>query len=94
VLVGDRARLIGRKGLKLELLPEPGLPLVQADPQYLMQVMTNLLSNAVNYTSSGGRITLVTGPGTWDGRAFATLSVRDTGPGISEEEQQHIFDRF
>jgi signal transduction histidine kinase len=94
VLVGDRARLIGRKGLKLELLPEPGLPLVQADPQYLMQVMTNLLSNAVNYTSAGGRITLVTAVGTWDGQGYATLTVRDTGPGIPDEEQQHIFDRF
>jgi len=94
VLVGDRARLIGRKGLKLELLPEPDLAMVQADPQYLMQVMTNLLSNAVNYTPAGGRITLLTGLGTWDGRSYATLSVRDTGPGIPDEEQQHIFDRF
>jgi signal transduction histidine kinase len=94
VLVGDRARLIGRKGLKLELLPEAGLPLVQADPQYLMQVMTNLLANAVNYTPAGGRITLVTAPGAWDGHSYVTLVVRDTGPGIPEEEQQHIFDRF
>jgi signal transduction histidine kinase len=94
MLVGDRARLIGRKGLKLELLPEPDLPLVQADPQYLMQVMTNLLSNAVNYTPAGGRITLLTSRGTEDGVSFATLSVRDTGPGIPEDEQNHIFDRF
>ncbi|HMK08051.1 MAG TPA: GAF domain-containing protein, partial [Anaerolineales bacterium] len=94
VLVGDRARLIGRKGLRLELLPEPGLPLVRADPQYLMQVMTNLLSNAVNYTPSGGRITLVTGRTEFDGRHYATLVVRDTGPGIPEDEQDHIFDRF
>ena len=94
VLVGDRARLIARKGLKLELLPEPGMPIVRADPQYLMQVMANLLSNAVNYTPGGGRITLMTGLGTWDGQRYATLSVGDTGPGIPDEEQQHIFDRF
>jgi signal transduction histidine kinase len=94
VLIGDRARLIGRKGLKLELLPEPGLPLVQADPQYLMQVMTNLLSNAVNYTPSGGRISLMTGRSEWQDVAYATLTVRDTGPGIPDEEQGHIFDRF
>jgi signal transduction histidine kinase len=94
VLIGDRARLIGRKGLKLELLPEPGLPLVQADPQYLMQVMTNLVSNAVNYTPGGGRISLLTGRADWERAGYATLTVRDTGPGIPEEEQAHIFDRF
>jgi signal transduction histidine kinase len=94
VLVGDRARLIGRKGLKLELLPGPGMPVVQADPQYLMQVMTNLLSNAVNYTPAGGRISLMTGIGTWDGQHYATMTVRDTGPGIPDDEQEHIFDRF
>jgi signal transduction histidine kinase len=94
VLVGDRARLISRKGLKLELQPEPELPLVPADPQYLMQVMTNLLSNAVNYTPAGGRITLATRLAAWDGRRFATMTVRDTGPGISEEEQARIFERF
>jgi signal transduction histidine kinase len=94
VLVGDRARLIGRKGLKLELLPEPNLPLVPADPQYLMQVMTNVLSNAVNYTPAGGKITLMTGQAAVDGAPFITMSVRDTGPGIPEDEQKSVFERF
>ncbi len=94
VLVGDRARLISRKGLKLEVLPDPHLPLVSVDPQYIMQVMTNLLSNAVNYTPETGRLTLETGLATWEARDYATLTVRDTGPGIPPEEIEHVFDRF
>lgn len=94
VLLGDRARMIARKGLKLEMKPDPELPLVEGDPQYLMQVMTNLLSNAVNYTPDGGRITLETSLANWEQRIYATVAVRDTGPGIPEEEQAHVFERF
>ncbi|HSR47627.1 MAG TPA: GAF domain-containing protein [Anaerolineales bacterium] len=94
VLLGDRARMIARKGLKLEMKPDPELPLVEADPQYLMQVMTNLLSNAVNYTPEGGRITIETSLANWQDSIYATLTVRDTGQGIPDEEQQHVFERF
>lgn len=94
VLLGDRARMIARKGLKLEMKPDPELPLVEGDPQYLMQVMTNLLSNAVNYTPDGGRISIETSLANWDQKIYATVTFRDTGPGIPEEEQAHVFERF
>lgn len=68
-------------------LPQDPLP-VRADPELLSLVMTNLLSNAIKYTPDGGRVTLglrrVSDP---DG---AELFCRDTGIGISPDEQERI----
>jgi signal transduction histidine kinase len=94
VLVGDRSRMITMKGLNLELGLADHLPEAHADPQHLMQVMTNLLSNAVNYTPPGGTIRLETKSQEWNGRRWVTFSVSDTGPGIPDNEKDRIFDRF
>jgi two-component system sensor histidine kinase BaeS len=63
---------------------------VMADPRWLHQVITNLLTNALKFTPSGGRVTVAAGP---DG-ADAVLTVTDTGTGIPADELPHIFDRF
>jgi two-component system, OmpR family, sensor histidine kinase BaeS len=63
---------------------------VMADPRWLHQVITNLLTNALKFTSSGGRVTVAAGP---EG-ADAVLTVTDTGTGIPADELPHIFDRF
>lgn len=94
VLIGDRSRMIMMKGLDLQLGLADGLPEAHADPQHLMQVMTNLLSNAVNYTPAGGSIRLETKSQEWSGRRWVTFSVSDTGPGIPDNEKDRIFDRF
>jgi signal transduction histidine kinase len=94
VLLGDRERLILSRGLVLETSLQPDLPPVLADPRLLMQVMTNLLSNAAQYTPSGGKILIRTTAAERDGSAFAAFSVRDTGPGVPRGEQERIFDRF
>ena len=63
---------------------------VLADPHWLHQVITNLLTNALKFTPSGGRVTIVTrqaGP-------EAVLQVIDTGTGIPADDLPHIFDRF
>jgi two-component system, OmpR family, sensor histidine kinase BaeS len=63
---------------------------VMADPRWLHQVITNLLTNALKFTPPGGRVTVEAGPA----GGHAVLTVTDTGPGIPADELPHIFDRF
>ena len=72
--------------LDRQLAPVP----VSADPHWLHQVMTNLLTNALKFTPAGGHVTISTGR---DG-AGAVLRVTDTGVGIPAGDLPHIFDRF
>jgi signal transduction histidine kinase len=71
-------------------LQEEALPLVEADRDRLMQVLGNLLSNAVSVTPAGGEIAV----GAETDHHEVTFFVRDTGPGITSEEQAHLFERF
>jgi two-component system sensor histidine kinase BaeS len=63
---------------------------VVGDPDRLHQVIANLLTNALKFTPSGGRVTVEARPA--DGNAV--LRVTDTGVGIPADELPHIFDRF
>jgi len=94
VLILDRARMIGEKNLDLNVVTRKDLPLAYVDPQHIIQAMTNLLTNAMNYTPSSGKINIETQQRTWKGRQWVTVAVGDTGPGITEEEKKRIFDRF
>jgi PAS domain S-box-containing protein len=71
----------------------PGDPFyINLDPGRVMQSITNLLTNAINYTPSGGSITVKVGHE--DGREYMTISVIDSGVGIPPEYIQHIFEPF
>jgi signal transduction histidine kinase len=94
VLAGDRGALAGSHGLALDVVLAEDLSLVHADPRLLEQVLTNLLTNAINYTPSGGKITLFTTGVTAEGGEWITAGVSDTGPGIPQEERAHLFERF
>lgn len=76
-------------GLTLILDGEPRLPRVIADATSLKQILLNLLTNAVKFTGSGGRITVRT-QHTADGSVL--LNVRDTGSGISDAEIARVRD--
>lgn len=67
-----------------------GLPPLYADEGRLVQVLTNLIGNALQYTPEGGRVTV--GAVVADGKM--QVSVQDTGLGISVEHLAHVFDRF
>ena len=64
---------------------------IDADPRWLHQVITNLLTNALKFTPAGGRVTIAVGP---SGAREALLTVTDTGTGIPADELPRIFDRF
>jgi signal transduction histidine kinase len=71
----------------------PSLPAVYADQRRLLQVLSNLLGNAMKFTPAGGRVVLSARLGNGSG-AGVRFQVRDTGPGIAPEDQEHIFDWF
>lgn len=76
------------KGVRITL--EHGAANAVFDPKWTEEALYNLLDNAVKYTPSGGRVsvTAVVYP------MFSGVLVQDTGPGIAEEEQPKIFQRF
>jgi two-component system phosphate regulon sensor histidine kinase PhoR len=75
--------------------PAPEDPEILADEVQLQQVFTNLVSNAIKFTPSGGRIEVGSeSHAAPDGTRWATISVADNGIGISSEEIDHVFTRF
>ncbi len=78
------------KEIALELMPLPELPPVLANRMNMEEVLTNLISNAINYTPQNGRISVSAQS---DG-SYVCVRVADTGLGIAPEEMQHIFTRF
>jgi two-component system phosphate regulon sensor histidine kinase PhoR len=97
-LVADRQPLADKAGLTLTAHPGADPPPVRADEELLGQVLSILLTNALNYTPAGGRVTVrtvVDGPVPGgNGARRAGFSVSDTGPGIPLKEQAHLFERF
>lgn len=83
------APLAAARSLRLEVEAEPELR-VKVDPDRLIQVLVNLLDNAVRHTPPGGGIEVRSerrGDTAW-------LLVKDSGPGIPEAELLHVFDRY
>jgi PAS domain S-box-containing protein len=69
---------------------DPRLPIVTGDRDRLIQVVSNIVNNAVKYSPEGGTVTLASRV---EGR-FALISVSDTGIGIPQDEIGHVFERF
>ena len=78
------------KGVELRRETSDDLPLVDADSDRSIQVLTNLLSNALRYTPPGGTVSVSVEA--HDG--FVRFVVADTGSGIPADHLPHIFDRF
>jgi len=71
---------------------DPDLPLIQADPLQLRQVLLNLANNAAEAMPDGGRLTLRTRKGSMPG--YISLEVEDTGVGIPPENMSKLFTPF
>jgi signal transduction histidine kinase len=79
-------------GLSLELGLRPGLPRVRGHASQLQQVVLNLLTNAIDATPAGGRITVSTGNGA--DPDHLEIEVTDTGAGIPDTDRKRIFEPF
>lgn len=84
-----------KKDIELLLNIEPGLPkIIWLDESRLKQILINLLGNAVKFTEQGEIELKVEKQQMKEGNISLRFSVRDTGIGIPDEKQQHIFDAF
>ena len=86
--------LVKDRPIQLKRTIEPNLPTVRADAIRVRQVMINLLSNAAKFTEEGDilmDVGLKRGP---TGRNEIRVSVTDTGPGISKQDQTKLFQAF
>jgi two-component system phosphate regulon sensor histidine kinase PhoR len=79
-----------RAGLTLTVQPNGSLPLADADPDRVEQVLVNLTHNATKFTPPGGHITLHAEPL----NGSVVVSVADTGIGIPPDDLPRIFERF
>jgi len=93
-LVEDRLPIARQHNLELttDSLPDEVFALV--DPRLLTQVLSNILTNALNYTPAGGKIRLMASEHQDAETTWVTISISDNGYGISTEELPNIFDRF
>jgi signal transduction histidine kinase len=92
--VADRAPLAKQRRLNLMLDTKTPLPAVQADEQMIGQVVSILLTNALNYTPAQGQVTVRTQADERQGQKWAGFVVQDTGLGLTAEDQKRVFERF
>ena len=84
------APMAGEKGLSFAIGIDPDVPQkVRADEVRLRQILINLLSNSVKFTSEGGVRLLAS-----FANSRLVITVTDTGPGISAEDQERVFQAF
>ncbi len=86
--------LVKDKTVKLLQEIQPNLPTIRADPMRIRQILLNLISNAAKFTDEGS-ITVTAAPHkSPTGQLEVMVSVTDTGPGISAEDQTKLFQAF
>ena len=93
IIEGHRARVTAQQ-LTLCTTIQEDIPRFIGDPARLRQAVNELLDNAFAYTPEGGTLTVTLTLVGSARREWIAVSVQDNGPGIPEEEQGQIFDRF
>lgn len=91
-VVAEALRHVDRRRTQYELHVQNSEDylLAQIDAKLIVQVLINLINNAIKYTPPGTEIDV-----TWERRgSWIQVSVSDTGPGVPEQAKPHIFDMF
>jgi sigma-B regulation protein RsbU (phosphoserine phosphatase) len=81
------------KRITLGMKVDSGIPLVSADPERVLQILINLIDNALKFTPADGSVTVKAGLAQKD-PDYARVSVVDTGRGVSPESKHLIFERL
>ena len=89
-VVNHLNRQFEEKGVQLEKHLDTELPIVSADKDRILQVLTNLLGNALQYTPSGGKVVI----SAEREKSEIRISIIDSGIGISPDHLPFIFNRF
>jgi PAS domain S-box-containing protein len=90
--------LSGLNGLgqnhRIRTEPEDGLPPIAADPAKIQQALTNIVSNAIKYSSEGTQIDISTAALRRNAKLMVAIRVADRGIGMTPEQQARIYDAF
>ena len=89
-IVQDHLGAADEKQIDLTLKLAPKVPKVRGDKQRLSVLITNLIGNAIKYTSQGGQVDVTLEVG----ERCVDVTVADTGIGIAPEDQAHVFEKF
>ena len=87
-LISPRAAL---KNVRIQRDVQPGLPMVRADRDRLVQILVNVLDNAVKFTPEGGSVSITASP---EVQESVVIKITDTGIGISKSELPRLGERF
>ena len=87
-LISPRAAL---KNVRIQRDVQPGLPMVRADRDRLVQILVNVLDNAVKFTPEGGSVSITAAPQV---QGSVVIKITDTGIGISKSELPRLGERF
>jgi signal transduction histidine kinase/HAMP domain-containing protein len=88
-VMATASALVRDREIELREEIEPGLPIVQADPTRIRQVLLHLLANAAKFTGQGEIAVRA-----WTESGHVRISVSDTGTGVEENDRQRIFEQF
>jgi len=89
-VVSNLGRQFEDKGIRLEQQIEPNLPKISVDKDRILQVLTNLVGNALQYTSAGGKVMIRAARDKFE----ILVTISDTGIGIAPNYLPFIFNRF